>query len=121
VTSLPADRSAVRGVVRLLNTAGGRVLCLAGEVDGVAVDSFLRRYGREPVRIDGIDAGSVTALSAPALALVLDHVDAAGRARRPVAMRGSHLERLLTGASPAAAPNAGSLEECPQVAGQKRR
>jgi hypothetical protein len=48
VTSLPSDGPAARGVVRLLNTAGGRVLCLAGEVDGRVVDYFLRRYGREP-------------------------------------------------------------------------
>ena len=49
-----------RGVVRLLNTADGRVLCLAGEVDEGAVEAFLDRYGREPTRIDRIDAGSVT-------------------------------------------------------------
>ena len=85
-----------RGLVRLLNTAGGRVLCLAGEVDGAVVEAFLRRYGREPVRVDGIDAGSVTALSAPALDLVLDHLDAAERAGRPLAVRRSPLvERLL--------------------------
>jgi hypothetical protein len=77
-----------RGVVRLLNTAAGRVLCLAGEVDGVVVSSFLERYGHEPVRIDGIDAGSVTSLSASALALVRDHLDAAERAGRQVALRG---------------------------------
>ena len=76
------------------------MLCLAGNVDGAAVDSFVRRYGREPVRIDGIDAGSVTGLSASALELVLDHMDAAGRAGRPVALSSSpQLDRLLTGAS----------------------
>jgi hypothetical protein len=99
VTSLPSDGSAARGIVRLLNTAGGRVLCLAGEVDGAAVTSFLRRYGREPVRIDGIDAGSVTALSAPGLQLLLDHLDAAEGAGRPVALyRSPQVERLLAGA-----------------------
>jgi hypothetical protein len=88
-----------RGVVRLLNTAGGRVLCLAGEVDRAAVDSFLRRYGREPARVDGIDAGSVTSLSQPALDLVLDHLEAAGQAGRPVALtRSPEAERLLAGA-----------------------
>ena len=61
-----------RGVVRLFNTADGRVLCLAGEVDEGAVDAFLERYGREPARIDRIDAGSVTALSPPGLALLRD-------------------------------------------------
>ena len=87
-----------RGLVRLLNTAGGRVLCLAGAVDGPVVDAFLRRYGREPVRVDGIDAGSVTSLSAPALDLVLDHLDAAERAGRAVVVRRSPLvERLLAG------------------------
>lgn len=75
-----------RGVVRLLNTAAGRALCLAGEVDAAAVDAFLARYGREPVRIDRIDAGSVTALSAAGRDLVLDHLDAARRSGRPVAL-----------------------------------
>jgi hypothetical protein len=98
VTSLLSGPAA-RGIIRLLNTADCRALCLAGEVDGAAVDSFLRRYGREPARIDRIDAGSVTALSEPALELVLNHLDAAGRARRPVALRGSpQLERLLADA-----------------------
>src|SRR5688500_17709883 len=91
---------APRGVVRLLNTAGGRVLCLAGDVDGTVVDGFLRRYGREPARIDGIDAGSVTALSTPALELLLDHLDAARYAGRPVALRLSiAVERLLAGSA----------------------
>jgi hypothetical protein len=99
VTSLPRDAAGDRGVVRLLNTAGGRVLCLAGEVDGTVVDSFVRRYGREPARIDGIDAGSVTSLSAPALELVLDHLEAARLAGRPVLVRPSApVERLLVGA-----------------------
>ena len=85
----------VRGVVRLLNTADGPVLCLAGEVDAAAVEAFLRRYGHEPAAVGGIDAGSVTALSAPALDLVLDHLDAAERAGRAVAVRRSPvLERL---------------------------
>jgi hypothetical protein len=84
------------GVVRLLNTASGRVLCLAGDVGPAVVEAFLRRYGREPARIDGIDAGSVTALSTPALDLVRDHLDAARRAGRPVALRLSPgTERLL--------------------------
>lgn len=91
---------AVRGVVRLLNTAGGRVLCLAGAVDGRTVEAFLQRYGREPARVDGIDTGSVTALSAEAVDLVLDHLDAAWRAGRPVVVRRSPLvERLLAAAA----------------------
>jgi anti-anti-sigma regulatory factor len=99
VTAPPPAGSAPRGIVRLLNTAGGRVLCLAGEVDGAAVGAFLQRYGREPVRIDGIDAGSVTSLSASALELVLDHLDAAGRAGRPVVVCASPpAQRLLAGA-----------------------
>jgi hypothetical protein len=92
--------SAPRGIVRLLNTADGRALCLAGEVDEGAVDSFLRRYGREPVRIDRIDAGSVTTLSGPALELLLDHLDAATRAGRPVALSTSRqVEQLLGSAT----------------------
>ena len=95
-----AGPGAPRGVVRLLITAGGRVLCLAGDVDATAVDSSLRRYGREPARIDGIDAGSVTALSSHALGLLVDHLDAAGCAGRPVVLRLSPpVERLLGRAS----------------------
>jgi anti-anti-sigma regulatory factor len=108
VTSSPSDGLPARGIVRLLNTAGGRVLCLAGEVDRTAVDSFLQRYGREPARIDLIDAGSVTSLSAPALDLVLDHLDAAERAGREVAVRRSpQVERLLAGARVGASPTDG--------------
>jgi hypothetical protein len=65
------------------------VLCLAGAVDGSAVDDFVRRYGREPAPVDGIDAGSVTALSPAALDLVLDHLSAAERAGRPIAVQRS--------------------------------
>ncbi len=91
----------VRGVVRLLNTSGGRVLCLAGAVDAALVESFLRRYGREPARVEGIDAGSVTSLSPPSLQLVLDHLDAAERAERAVALRRSDpVQRLLRRAAP---------------------
>ena len=85
-----------RGVVRLLNTADGRVLCLAGEVDERAVEAFLERYGREPARIDRIDAGSVTALSPPGLALLREHLAAAQWAGRPVTVVvGPVVERLL--------------------------
>jgi ABC-type transporter Mla MlaB component len=98
VTSVPSDGPAPRGIVRLLNTAGGRVLCLAGEVDRDVVDRFLRHYGREPARIDAIDAGSVTSLSPSALDLVLDHLDAAELAGRPVAVyRSPQVERLASG------------------------
>ena len=85
MTSVPADRPVVSGVVRLLNTSDGRLLCLAGDVDGAAVERFVHRYGREPARIDRIDTGSATSLSRPALELVLDHLDAAALAGRPVA------------------------------------
>ncbi|MGY1704553.1 hypothetical protein ACI79C_08265 [Geodermatophilus sp. SYSU D00697] len=89
-----------RGVVRLLNTAGGGVLCLAGAVDAAAVESFVRRYGREPVPVAGIDAGSVTALSRPGLELLLDHLAAAERAGRPVPLRDSPpVRRLLPDAA----------------------
>jgi hypothetical protein len=75
------------GIVRLLNTSAGRVLVLAGRVDGAVVDSFHRRYGREPARIDGIDARSVTSLSDAGLELVREHLDAARWSGRPVALR----------------------------------
>lgn len=96
MTQPPEAPASQRGVVRLLNTAGGRVLCLAGEVDATSVDAFLRRYGREPMPVDAIDAGSVTGLSMPAVDLVLDHLDAAERVGRSVRVRRSRLvERLL--------------------------
>ena len=85
-----------RGIVRLLNTTGGRVLCLAGEVDAAAVADFLRRYGREPAPVDRIETGSVTRLSPPALDLLLDHLDAAERAGRPAQLhRSAQVARLL--------------------------
>ena len=93
---LPAGGADAHGVVRLLNTAGGRVLCLAGAVDAELVEGFLRRYGREPARVDGIDAGSVTSLSASGVELVVDHLEAAEGAGRPVALRHSPaVARLL--------------------------
>jgi anti-anti-sigma regulatory factor len=87
--------AAARGVVRLLNTSDGGVLCLAGAVDAAAVDTFLRRYGREPVRVAAIDAGSVTSLSGPGLELLRDTLAAAERAGRPVAVRRSATVRQL--------------------------
>jgi hypothetical protein len=88
-----------RGVVRLLNTTGGRLLCLAGAVDAAAVDSFWRRYGREPMRVERIDARSVTALSEPGRELLLDHVEAAELAGRPLELRPSPaVTSALTGA-----------------------
>jgi hypothetical protein len=90
-----------RGIVRLLNTTGGRTLCLAGDVDPATVESHVRRYGREPMPVDVIDTRSVTRLSAPALDLVLDHLDAAERAGRTVRVRRSpSVERLLSAATP---------------------
>ena len=85
-----------RGVVRLLNTSAGRTLCLAGEVDEPAVDDFHARYGREPARIDRIDAASVTSLSGSGLDLLLDHLEVAHRAGRSVELSCAPLvERLL--------------------------
>ena len=115
-----AGPGAPRGVVRLLNTAGGRVLCLAGDVDAAVVDAFLRRYGREPARIDGVDAGSVTALSTPALHLLLDHLDAAECGGRPVALRLSPpVERLVAGLRRARSAPDGPDPQC--SSGVKRR
>jgi anti-anti-sigma regulatory factor len=91
---------APRGIVRLLNTADGGVLCLAGTVDAAAVDSFVRRYGREPARIGRIDAASVTAMGASGVELLLDHLDAAQRGHRPVRLSCSAVvERLLAEAT----------------------
>jgi hypothetical protein len=89
------------GVVRLLNTSGGRVLNLAGDVDEATVEAFLQRYGREPARIDVIDARSVTSLSPPAVTLVRDHLWSAGCAGRPVTVRADTELRLgLTASTP---------------------
>ena len=91
------------GVVRLLNSSHGAVLCLAGHVDAGTVDEHVRRHGREPMPVDLIDAGSVTRLSPSALDLVLDHLDAAERAGRAVPVRRSpSVERLLAERSAAA-------------------
>jgi hypothetical protein len=87
MSSRPSAGPGVRGVVRLLNTTAGRMLCLAGAVDAAAVDSFRQRYGREPARIDVIDAGSVTSLSAAGRELVEEHLEAARRAGRSVTRR----------------------------------
>ncbi len=85
-----------RGMVRLLNTAGGRVLCLAGDVDEPAVDAFLHRYGREPARVDTIDAGSVTSLSERGAELIENHLEVARQAGRTVAVSlAPGVERLL--------------------------
>jgi ABC-type transporter Mla MlaB component len=101
VSAPPSPGPAARGIVRLLNTAGGRMLVLAGEVDGPVVDSFHRRYGLEPARIDGIDAGSVTRFSAPAFDLLLDHLEAAERSGRRVAVhRSPQVELLREGTAP---------------------
>ena len=109
MTSPLSAGSAARGVVRLLNTSGGRALCLAGQVDEAVVAAFLQRYGREPARVDRIEAGSVTSLSAPALDLVLDHLDAAELAGRPVTvLRAPLVERLLATARAVQEPCAGT-------------
>ena len=78
-----------RGVVRLLDTSGGRVLVLAGVVDAAAVEVFRRCYGAEPVRVDVGDARSVTALAPTARELLTDTLDRAAEAGRPVAVRSS--------------------------------
>ena len=83
-TDAAAER---RGIVRLLDTASGRTLCLAGEVDAAAVESFWRRYGREPAPVDVVDTRSATWLSSSALELLHDHLRAAERAGRPVVVR----------------------------------
>ncbi len=78
-----------RGVVRLLATCGGRVLVLAGDVDAAAVEAFRRCYGREPVRVDVVDARSVTALSPPGRELLAEVLEEAAWTGRPVALRPS--------------------------------
>ena len=96
--AVPPPPAPVRGLVRLLNTADGRALCLAGAVDAGAVAAFQQRYGREPARIEVLDAGSVTSLSGAALELVRDHLDAAALAGRNVRVRRSPaVARLFPG------------------------
>ena len=101
MTSPTDGLRAARGVVRLLNTSGGGVLCLAGAVDGAAVASFHRRYGREPARVAVIDARSVTSLSPPVVELLVEHLAAGYRAGRPVLLRRSApVEQALAAAAP---------------------
>jgi anti-anti-sigma regulatory factor len=76
-----------RGVVRLLNTSGGRVLVLAGDVDATAVEAFRCCYGAEPVRVDVVDARSVTALSPSGRELLTDTLRWAERTGRAVTLR----------------------------------
>lgn len=100
----------VRGVVRLINTSDGGVLCLAGCVSADVVADFHARHGREPVPVAAIDAGSVTTLSPAGMDLVLDHLDAAGLRGRTLRVRRSReVERLLAAHRPrrAATPTAG--------------
>ncbi|WP_409331404.1 hypothetical protein [Trujillonella humicola] len=84
-----SDLRTARGVIRLLNSSDGGVLCLAGEVDAAAVADFVRRYGREPLPVARIDAGSVTALSPSGLEILLDHLEVAARSGRPATLRRS--------------------------------
>lgn len=78
----------VRGVVRLLNTSDGGVLCLAGAVTAEVVAAFHARHGHEPVPVAAIDAGSVTSMSGAGLDLLLDHLDAAERRGATLRLRG---------------------------------
>ena len=93
----PHSAATRRGVVRLLNTAGGGTLVLAGEVDAAAVEAFWGCYGREPVRVDRVDAGSVTALSPSGRELLAGSLEAAELAGRPVALRPSPVVRAALG------------------------
>ena len=96
---MPLPAGARRGVVRLLNTSGGGVLVLAGEVDASAVEAFHRCYGAEPVRVDVVDARSVTALSPTGRELLTDTLREARRAGRTVTLRSSPaVARALTAA-----------------------
>jgi anti-anti-sigma regulatory factor len=93
-----SDLRTARGVIRLLNTSDGGVLCLAGQVDAAAVTDFVRRYGREPARVAAIDAGSVTALSPSGLEILLDHLELARLQGREVTLRPSPaVRRSLAG------------------------
>ncbi len=84
-------------MVRLLVTSGGRALALAGDVDAAAVEAFWRCYGREPVRVDVVDARSVTALSPSGRELLAGTLGEAHRSGRPVALRCSPVvSRALT-------------------------
>ena len=87
--AVPPPPAPARGLVRLLNTADGRALCLAGAVDAAVVADFVHRYGREPAPIDVLDARSVTSLSGAALELVRDHLDVAAMGGRNVQVRRS--------------------------------
>jgi hypothetical protein len=94
--AVPPPPAPARGLVRLLNTAGGRALCLAGAVDAGAVAAFRARYGGEPARIEVLDARSVTSLSGAALELVRDHLDVAALGGRTVQVhRSPAVDRLF--------------------------
>ncbi len=86
---MPVPAGARRGVVRLLNTSAGGVLVLAGVVDAAAVEEFRRCYGAEPVRVDVVDARSVTALSPTGRELLADTLEEARWSGRAVTLRSS--------------------------------
>lgn len=93
------DLQEAPGLVRLLNTCDGGVLCLAGAVTAEVVADFHARHGHEPVPVAAIDAGSVTSMSAAGLDLVVDHLDAASLRGRGLPVRRSPaVERLVAGA-----------------------
>jgi anti-anti-sigma regulatory factor len=96
---VPVPAGARRGVVRLLNTSAGGVLVLAGEVDATAVDAFHRCYGTEPVRVDVVDARSVTALSPTGRDLLTDTLQLGRWSGRTVTLRSSPAvaRALITG------------------------
>lgn len=94
------DLGRASGIVRLINTSGGGVLCLAGDVSAEVVADFRRRHGREPHVVDAVDAGSVTGLSPDAVDLVLDHLDAAALRGREIRVRRSPVvERAMAGST----------------------
>ena len=96
----PVDLGRASGIVRLINTSGGGVLCLAGDVSAEVIADFHRRHGREPHVVDAIDAGSVTALSPDAVDLVLEHLDAASTRGREIRVRRSPVvERWMAGST----------------------
>jgi anti-anti-sigma regulatory factor len=94
---VPVPAGARRGVVRLLSTSAGGVLVLAGEVDATAVEAFRRCYGTEPVRVDVVDARSVTTLSPTGRELLTDTLQWARCSGRTVTLRSSPaVARALT-------------------------
>lgn len=82
-----AQRPAAGAITIELEAAGGRVLCLRGDVDTAVATRFASSQRRDRVVVDAIDAGGVTFISSSGLALMLMSAEASVAAGRHPVLR----------------------------------